>query len=249
MNKNPQAPHRLSKGKVFSANAKNNSETYFCRKYLLNLRQIHCKKMTESIEYRVFEKIKKYKKGSVFFTDDFLRFGTAKSAGKTLERLARKGEIMRIARGIYTRPEKSKTLGITLTPSAETIVKAIARRDRARIVPTGSHALHMLGLSTQVPMNAVYLTDGAARKIVIGKRIIVFKKTAPKNLSAIGEISGLVIQGLKAIGKDALTEEEHAKIIELLKKEKTERLLHDIRLAPEWIRTIMRTALPENQNL
>src|SRR5690606_33784625 len=110
------------------------------------------------------------KKGSVFFTVDFIRFGTAKSVGKTLERLARKGEILRIARGIYTRPEKSKTLGITLTPSAETIVKAIARRDSARIVPTGSHALHMLGLSTQVPMNAVYLTDGAARKIVIGKK-------------------------------------------------------------------------------
>lgn len=185
----------------------------------------------------------------MFFTDDFLRFGTAKSVSKTLERLVEKEEIIRIARGIYTRPEKSKTLGIILTPSAETIAKAIARRDRARIIPTGSYALNVLGLSTQVPMNAVYLTDGAARKIVVGKRTILFKKTAPKNLASIGDISGPAIQGLKAIGKDGLAEHEITKIVEALKKEKTERLLHDIRLAPEWIRTIMRAALPENQTI
>jgi len=202
--------------------------------------------MNESVEYKVIERIKKAKRGSVFFTDDFLRFGTAKSVSKTLERLVEKQEIIRVARGIYTRPEKNKTLGITLTPSAETIAKAIARRDRARIVPTGSYALNVLGLSTQVPMNAVYLTDGAARKVVIGKRTILFKKTAPKNLATIGEISGLVIQGLKAIGKDELTHEEMVKVIDILKKEKIERLRYDIRLAPEWIRNIMKAALPED---
>jgi hypothetical protein len=95
-------------------------------------------------------------------------------------------------------------------------------------------------------MNAVYLTDGAARKIMIGKRTILFKKTAPKNLAAIGEISGLVIQGLKTLGKDQLNETEISKIIEILKKENIERLRNDIRLAPEWIRTIMKAALPEN---
>lgn len=205
--------------------------------------------MTESTENKVIERFKKAKRGTVFFTDDFLRFGTAKNISKTLERLVDKNEITRVSRGIYTRPEINKQLGITLSPSTETIARAIARRDRARIIPTGQYALNVLGLSTQIPMNAVYLTDGAARKITIGKRTILFKKTTPRNLAAIGEISGMVIQGLKALGKNELTEEETSQVVEILKKEKSERLRHDIRLAPEWIRSIMKTALPENQKL
>lgn len=203
--------------------------------------------MAESIENRILTKIKKARRGTVFFIDDFVAFGVAKTINKILERLSDRGEIVRVARGIYTRPQQSKLLGTTLTPPIETIAKAIARRDRARIVPTGAYALHVLGLSTQIPINAVYLTDGGARKIQIGKRSILFKKTAPKNLAAIGEISGLVIQALKVLEKDKVTPEEQQKVIALLQKEDPARLHHDIRLAPEWIRNIMKAALPENQ--
>lgn len=198
--------------------------------------------MPESIEYSILCKIKKARRGSLFFTDDFLRFGTAKAVSKALERLVNAHEATRIARGIYTRPAKDPVLGEIL-PGAEAITIAIAKRDKARIVPTGATALNILGLSTQVPMNVVYLTDGAARKIILGKRKIIFKKTSPKNLSAIGKISSLCIHALKEIGKDKATEKEKKKIIEHLKKEEPGRLEHDIRLAPEWIRVIMRQAL------
>jgi len=97
-------------------------------------------------------------------------------------------------------------------------------------------------------MNVVYLTDGSARKIDHGKRKIVFKRTSPRNLSAIGEISGLVIQALKEIGKDNVTEEEVQIILKQLEREDQYRLEHDIRLAPEWIRKIMRQALKEETN-
>lgn len=203
--------------------------------------------MSESIENKVFTKIKKAKRGTVFFIDDFVTFGVAKTVNKVLERLVDSGELVRVGRGIYTRPQMSKLLGTTLTPSTETIAKAIARRDRARIVPTGVYALHVLGLSTQIPLNVVYLTDGAARKVKVGKRTIVFKKSAPKNLATIGEISSLVIQALKVLEKDKVTDEEKQKVIDLLKKEDPIRLQHDIRLAPEWIRNIMKSALPEKQ--
>jgi len=202
--------------------------------------------MTYDIEIKILTKIKKAKRGSVFFTDDFVVYGTAKSCNKVLERLTERGEIMRVCRGIYTLPRKSKLLNLKLTPSIETIAKAIARRDRARIVPTGAYALHALGLSTQVPMNAVYLSDGATRRISIGKQKLLFKKTSPRNLAAIGTISSLAIQALKAIGKDNVTEDEIEKIIHVLKKEKPERLDHDLKLAPEWIRIILRKAQTYN---
>jgi len=198
--------------------------------------------MTDNIEIQILVKIKKAKRGSLFFMEDFLRFGNSKAISKALERLVEKGEISRVARGIYTRMEKDSILG-PVKPGTEAIAKAIAKRDKARIVATGVLALNALGLSTQVPMNVVYLTDGAARKINLGKRKITFKKASPKNLTAIGKISSLVIQALKEIGKGNVSEIEKKTIIEHLKKEETYRLEHDIRLAPEWIRIIMRQAL------
>jgi len=198
--------------------------------------------MALSVEFQTLTKFKKARRGSLFFTKDFLRFGNAKAVSKALERLVEKGEIIRVARGIYTRQEIDPILG-PLTPGADSIAKAIAKRDKARIVPTGALALNALGLTTQVPMNVVYYTDGAARKIYIGKRKIVFKKTSPKNLATIGRTSQLVIQALREIGKDNLTEKELEIILNHLIKEEKHRLEHDILLAPEWIRKIMRKAL------
>lgn len=197
--------------------------------------------MTNTVEIKVLKKIKSAKRGTIFFVENLLFAGNAKAVNKALERLVDKGEISRIATGMYIRPKKNKLLGDT-TPSIEEIATAIAKRDRARIVPTGSYALNALGLSTQVPMNVVYLTDGAARRLRIDKQTILFKKTTPKNLSAKGSISKLVIQALKAIGKNNIRTEEERKILELLRKEKPEYLEHDILLAPEWIRKIMRKA-------
>ena len=148
---------------------------------------------------------------------------------------------------MYASLEKHELFG-EIQPTTEEIATAIAKRDKARILPTGALALNVLGLSTQVPLNAVYLTDGSARTIKVGKRTIKFKKTAPKNLSVIGPISSLVIQALKNIGKDNVTEKEIGIVLKHLKKEDPVRLEHDINLAPEWIRVIMRNALNKRNN-
>lgn len=199
----------------------------------------------QSIENKVILKIKKAKRGSLFFAEDFLSFGTAKAVAKALERLVIKEMISRVTRGIYARLQTDPVFG-TLKPSTEAIARAIAKRDKARVIPTGSLALNALGLSTQVPMNAVYLTDGTARKIDLGKRKIIFKKTSTKNLSAIGQISSVVIQAAREIGKDNTFENEKQIIIDHLKKEDPYRLEQNIKLAPEWIRIIMRQALKKD---
>jgi hypothetical protein len=103
--------------------------------------------------------------------------------------------------------------------------------------------LNALGLSTQVPLKIVLLTDGTPRLIRVGRTTIKFKKTTPKNLAAKGVISSLVIQALKEIGNGLVREDEVERVIELLKKEKESDLRHDIRLAPVWIQKIMKKAL------
>lgn len=198
--------------------------------------------MAESIENQILNKIKKAKGGSLFFTDQFLSLGNTKAINKGFERLVDKGELHRMASGIYVRPKKSKLFGFVL-PGAEEVARAIAKRDKARIIPTGAYALNALGLSTQVPLKVVFLTNGAPRKIKMGKQTITFKKTSPRNVALLGPISTLAIQALKSIGQDKLTAEEEKKIVAWLKKEKITYLEHDIRLAPVWIRKIMKRAL------
>jgi len=198
--------------------------------------------MNLTIENKILTKVKKARGGSLFFIEDFVALGNNNTIQKSLERLVEKGEVKRIGRGIFSRPRQDPYIG-EVPITTEEIAQAIAKRDKARIIPTGDYALNALGLSSQVPMNIVYLTDGTPRKIQVGNKAILFKKTSPKNLNAIGNISRLAIQALKAIGKENLTLEQKNKIIELLKKEDKYRLDHDIRLAPEWIRAIMRSAL------
>jgi len=198
--------------------------------------------MKESIEIQILTKIKKAKRGSLFFPENFLDYGNPDAIRKALERLVKSSKIDRVSAGIYVRPQIDNIIGRVM-PDIEDIAKAIARRDRARIVPTGDYALNRLGFSTQVPMNIVYLTDGTARKIKIGNYTIVLKKASPKNVAAIGEISRLVIQALKSIGRDNITSENIDHIQKLLKKEKPTHLEYDIRLAPMWIKNIMKPAL------
>lgn len=199
----------------------------------------------ESIDFKILEKIKKAKRGSLFYTEDFLSFGNYKSVSKALERLVNENELSRVARGIFAILTKDPYLG-EISPTAEKIAESIRKRDKARIIPTSSLALNMLGLSTQISTNLVYLTDGSARTIKVGNRSIVFKKTSPKNLAAIGSFSGIVIQALKEIGKENVTDIEIQTVLNHLKNEEPYRLEHDIKLAPEWIRIIMRKALTKS---
>jgi DNA-directed RNA polymerase subunit K/omega len=203
--------------------------------------------MAQSIEKQIEKSIKNKQKGVIVIPDDYIDYGSSDAIRKALDRLENKQVIIRVAQGIYVRPKISKLLG-PLVPSAEEVAEAIAKRDRIRTLPTGSYALNALGLSTQVPMNIVLLTDGSPREIKVGKRKIKFKKTTPKNLLAKGKISRLVIQALKEIGNGKVTIEEENKIIGLLEKEDTKDLIHDIALAPVWIQKIMKRALEIEEN-
>ena len=132
-----------------------------------------------------------------------------------------------------------------INPSLEEIADAISKRDMVKIIPTGIYALQKLGLSTQMPMQAVYLTDGAPRKIKVGKRIITFKKTSPKKLLIKGKINQLVIQALSELKAKNITDAVIEKIFDALKNEDPSLIRKDAMLAPEWIAKILNQYLKE----
>lgn len=215
---------------------------YFVRNIYYFSDRIKTNYKAMSIEYKIHNKIIQNKRGKIYFPTNFSKIGSIDAVHQGLGRLEDKGIILRLAKGIYLYPKIDKELGV-LYPPIDEIAKAIAKRDKARIIPTGAQALNKLGLSTQVPMKVVYLTDGAQRSIKIGNQSIKFKKSSPKNFSVKGEISGLVIQALREIGNGKVSEDQKSKIIELLKKENPVNVQYDATLAPAWISEIMLTSI------
>ncbi len=189
------------------------------------------------LDLKIIEK--KVDKGEIFFISDFTELGNYEAVRKSLQRLTKEKNIKRIAKGIYFLPKKHERLGI-IYPHAEQIAIAIAKRDKARIIATGSTALNLLGLSTQIPLKIVFLTDGSARNIKVGNQTIEFKKTNPKNLSIEHRLTNLIIQALKAIGEKHVTKEQVDKIQTIIDQSgEREFIYQNLKNAPVWVQKVM----------
>ena len=140
----------------------------------------------------------------MFFVSDFAKAGNDVFISRLLSIFAKKGLLFRLAKGVYYKPIQTR-FGI-LYPEVGALVKAIARRDNALVLPTGETAQNMLGISTQVPMNYVYLTSGSARKIEVGLRTVTFIRCVPKKFAAKCEFLAILIQAMKSIGESRMTD-------------------------------------------
>lgn len=155
----------------------------------------------------VIDKVKRriYRRGrsSVFTADDFADISNRASIDLALYRLAKRGTIWRITRGLYLYPEFEPNLAVA-APSVEAIASALAAAGRMRLQPSGAYAANLLGLSEQVPMKVVYLTDGGSRRVRVDRGEIIFRRASPRNMATAGRLGGLVIQALRYLGPDAV---------------------------------------------
>jgi len=198
----------------------------------------------QSIENKIENNIKKSKRGKIFFQDDFAILGTPGAIRLALSRIEKKGLLVRVAHGIYSYPRINKIEWIEnkyILPSIDEIAQSIAKRDKIRIVPTASHALNALGLSTQVPANVVYITDGTPRRIKVGKgRGILFKHTTnTRNLAYKSKLLMLIVMALREIGEGKVTNEQLAIIKEHFSHITKKEFETDIKLIPLWIRKLL----------
>lgn len=189
-----------------------------------------------SIASEIKQKIFNNGRGIIYFISDFYKLENDDIVRKTLYRLEKQGILIRLAKGIYLYPKIDDEIGI-LKPAVEDVAEEIARRDNSKILPTGALALNMLGLSTQVPMNAVYLTQGESRQIKIGKRQITFRKAAPRYFNLKATISPLLVLALQEIREKNINEEITLQLKRvLLKSNEINLLREDLRYFPCWIR-------------
>ena len=188
----------------------------------------------KQIENRIFSK----PAGTAFITSDFLDLADTPTINKALSRLTTDGTIRRVIRGVYDRPAFSELLQEYAAPDMDQIAKAIARNFGWSIVPCGDAALNLLGLSTQVPAIWQYISDGPYRKYTIGNRVLSFKHGANKDVSGLSNKFALVVQALKAMGKDSIDEPTMEKLASILKSEERLAFLNDMQHRTAWINRI-----------
>jgi len=198
----------------------------------------------QSVEYKIERKVKNSKRGKIFFQDDFATLGSPGAIRLALSRIQKKGLLVRVAHGIYSYPKINTIEWIEdkyILPTIDDIAHAIAKRDKIRIVPTASYALNVLGLSTQIPMNVVYITDGAARRIKVGNgRGILFKHTSnARSLAYKSRYLMLIVSALHEIGKGNITPEQLEKIKKHFSNITQKEFESDIKLMPLWIRKFL----------
>jgi hypothetical protein len=192
-----------------------------------------------NVREQIVKRITEAGSGYVFTRKDLQDIASAGSIGQILSRLVKDGVIRKIGRGLFYYPKVNPALGGELSPDVGLAAKAIARKFRWTILPFGNLAANRLGLSQQVPAKHVYLSNGPAKQIKVGNRTIHFKHARPKEIYADSEISGLVVQALRYLGKDHVNEEVVAHLKKNLSHEEKKELLEQIHYSAEWIYEIV----------
>jgi hypothetical protein len=191
--------------------------------------------MRQTIEIKAKYRIRGTGGGWAFSPRDFLDLGGRPTVDSALHRLEKRGEIRRVIRGIYDYPRFSKLLNQHLSPDVDQVARALARKFRWRIQASGATALNFLGLSTQVPARAVYLSDGPDRVYQVGSTALAFEHTALKESGVKLKESGLIVQALKSLGQERITPEVISKIRAWLPESLRAKVRVDAKTATGWV--------------
>ncbi|MBQ1696869.1 MAG: hypothetical protein II075_03200 [Bacteroidales bacterium] len=196
-------------------------------------------------EIPLAERISNLPEDTVLFRSDFPTYHS-EYVGAILASLTEYGILVKLSQGIYAKPRKSR-FGVVL-PSVEKIIRAVAARDNAEVLPSGATALNTLGLSTQIPINYTYLTTGSERIIKLNnQRQVVLKRGVPKNFCYQTKLAALLVQALKTLKQSNLHQEELNTIRTLIFKEPNKAALSkDVNKMPAWMKRIVKQILNEN---
>ena len=176
-----------------------------------------------------------HQKGWAFSSGDLLENFSRSQADNLLSELVKDGKIRKVARGIYDSPKYSLFLGETLGPDIDQVAQAYARKFKWRIEILGDSALNMLGLSTQIVAKYIYLTDGANRSYDILGTTLEFKKSTLKDIGFKHKESSLIVQALKTLGKEHITDDVIQKIRKKTDSTMYEKILKDTKSSTVWI--------------
>jgi hypothetical protein len=189
----------------------------------------------QTIENKIVSRIYGHGRGWAFSANDFSADFGRSTIDWALYNLTASGTIRRVYRGIYDYPKYSELLQQQLSPDLDHVAQAFARKFNWRIQPSGDTALNLLGLSTQLPGRLVYLSDGPNRQYVISNVTLEFKKSVLKDVGFKYPESALLVQALKALGKERVNETLILKLRKQFDEAARKRVLKDTVKATGWV--------------
>ena len=184
------------------------------------------------------ENIMSENQGKIFSINDFYNIGTKNTIKSVLYRLNEENKIKRLMDGLYIKPKYSNILKEYSYPDASQVAQKLADKFSWTIAPAGDAALNYTGLSTQVPNEYIYISDGAYREYLYRNKKIIFKHTTNRNITSYSKELAILIQAVKALGKDNISE-EHIKKLEVFAKNIEEDLKEDTLKLPFWIQEVL----------
>ncbi|GAA6426648.1 DUF6088 family protein [Dielma fastidiosa] len=191
------------------------------------------------------ENIMSENQGKIYSIHDFYNLGTKNTIKSALYRLNEEGKITRLIDGLYTKPKFSEILNEYSYPDANAVAEKIAIKFSWTISPSGDTALNNTGLSTQVPNEYVYISDGPYREYLYRNKKIIFKHTANRNITSYSKELSILIQAIKAIGKDNISDGDIQKLA-YFSKNINEDLLKDTLKLPFWIQEVLERIQKKN---
>ena len=196
--------------------------------------------MKESIKIKILKIILKHPRSWAFSAYDFIQDFKRREIDESLSYLTDDGEIRRVIRGIYDYPMYSELLKNNVAPDINQVAYALARKFNWKIYPDGDTALNYLGLSTQVVVKSIYLSDGPSRKYIVGSRKLEFKHTTQREASLKYPNTALVIQSIKSIGEQHITPELIKKLSKKFTNDEWQKIKTDASKATGWVYEIIK---------
>ena len=159
---------------------------------------------TPSTAELIRQRIKAMPVGEPFSPVVFLAYGTRASVDQTLSRLVKAGNVERVTRGVFVRPEASRFVGKVM-PEPLKVAQIVAKATGAIVQVHGAEAARRLRLTTQVPTQAVFMTSGPSKSIRVGKMRIRLQHVCQRKLVLAGRPAGLALAAMWYLGRTEVT--------------------------------------------
>jgi len=194
---------------------------------------------------KIQERIDGSNSDKIFIANDFFDIASYETVRKTLNRMVRDSKIKKILKGLYYQPIYNDLIEEYEAPSMHQVALALARKYNWTIAPSGNTALNMLGLSTQVTAQWTYISNGRYVKYTLEKNLLEFKHVKNSEISNMAIETAMVIQAIKAIGRERITEEQMSIIRRKLTSIQKKKLLEESKYSTQWIYQVIRAICEE----
>ena len=194
-----------------------------------------------SLPKRIMEYAESLPEATPLCPAGLLHLGNRAAIDQALSRLARSGKLRRIFQGVYMRPIETR-FG-QCSPSIGKALRSLAALWGETIVPCGGSAANCLGLTTQNPVRAVYLTSGPSRRLHFGALPVELRHAPRWQLAAPHRKAGEVIRALAWLGPEEV-EDSLETVLPTLSEEDMEELSAVRAIMPIWMAEPLSARLP-----